>query len=487
MLQRRSIQLLVCALLGATSAPALPAVSHASHRLGLGQDPSAPRILLNQPLRAVEYQLGRLTNEELVLVERREDDVKYRPVYVAFLTRNGLAPQFRDEALAALTRMDKASASTVLLEAIAKVPLDDPLPAEKLLGLLYAQPATALRAGRDTFVKATSDATGGFVRRAAYGAIMVADGSPAQAWQIAAKADGHLVELLRSIPHLRKADDLRAQLFAPVAALVKDSNDGAVRSEALGVLGWTRRDGATFDLLAQEVIKGTDADARAAAIRSLQAIPEDVWPIAGIEPLARGMVAKVGELPPDGRTSPEVLDVIQFGERLAAKLPGESGRSVRRDLRALGVRVVRIQTLPEKLSFDVRWFVVEAGKPVQIVLVNVDAMPHNLLVSKPGSLEEIGTAGGAMPMPTDPAVKPFVPNSPLVLHATNLLKEGEIARLGFEAPAGPGEYVFVCTFPGHWVRMYGVMLVVDRLDAYESKPTIPTDPMTKQPFTSQRN
>ena len=29
----------------------------------------------------------------------------------------------------------------------------------------------------------------------------------------------------------------------------------------------------------------------------------------------------------------------------------------------------------------------------------------------------------------------------------------------------PGEYNFVCTFPGHWVRMYGVMLVVPSLDA----------------------
>lgn len=92
-----------------------------------------------------------------------------------------------------------------------------------------------------------------------------------------------------------------------------------------------------------------------------------------------------------------------------------------------------------------------------------------------------------MSMPTDASVKPFVPNSPLVLHATNLLKEGETARLGFTAPKEPGEYIYVCTFPGHWVRMYGVMLVVNALDAYESKPTIPTDPMTKQPFASQRN
>ena len=105
----------------------------------------APRILLDQPVRAVEYQLGRLTNDELTLVERKDDDARYRPVYVALLTRKGVAGQFRDEALAALEKIDKASRSRVLLDALTKVPLDDQVTAEKLLGLLLAQPAETLR------------------------------------------------------------------------------------------------------------------------------------------------------------------------------------------------------------------------------------------------------------------------------------------------------------------------------------------------------
>ena len=109
----------------------------------LAQD--APKILLDQPLRAVECQLGRLSNEELVLVERKEGDVRYRPVYFALLTRRGVAPQFRDEALTALVGLDKTSKSRVLLEALSKVPIDDALTGEKLLGLLLAQPADTLR------------------------------------------------------------------------------------------------------------------------------------------------------------------------------------------------------------------------------------------------------------------------------------------------------------------------------------------------------
>ena len=31
------------------------------------------------------------------------------------------------------------------------------------------------------------------------------------------------------------------------------------------------------------------------------------------------------------------------------------------------------------------------------------------------------------------------------------------------------------------------MLVVEKLDAWEAAPTVPTDPMTNKPFPSQRN
>jgi azurin len=443
-------------------------------------------------LRAVEYQLDRLSNDELVLVERKEDDVRYRPVYFALLTRKGVPAQYRDEALGVLTKMDKASRSKVLLEALAKVPVEDALTAEKLIGLLLGQPAEALRQERPLFLQAIeSTSPPALVLRAAYGAIFVGDGKPEAAWQLAMKYPGHMVELLAAVRSLSAAagggGDLREQLFTPVSGLLTTADDEATKAAALDALGWTRRDAATFELLAREVKPDAGEAARAAAIASLQRLPESAWPSPAIEPLARAILAVVAAAPPDRRTEPAILDAIQFGEKLAARLPDDPKRAVRRDLRALGVQVIRIETIPEKLSFDVKWFVVEAGKAVQIVLFNPDAMPHNLLVSQPGSLEAVGTAGAAMPMPTDPEAKAFVPDLPAVLYSTRLLKEGESERLGFTAPKKPGEYIFVCTFPGHWVRMYGVMLVVENLDAWEAKPTVPIDPMTKQPFTSRQH
>jgi azurin len=181
------------------------------------------------------------------------------------------------------------------------------------------------------------------------------------------------------------------------------------------------------------------------------------------------------------------VDALQLGEKLAALLPAGPRLNLRRDLRALGVQVVRMQTVPEQMLFDRKWFAVQAGKPVQIVLANPDAMPHNLVIGQPGSLQEVGTKGAAMPPPTDPDVKAYVPDTPLVLHATSLLNGGDTARLNFTAPAKPGEYVYLCTFPGHFVRMYGVMLVVENLEAWEAKPTVPTDPLTGKPFAPQRH
>ena len=112
-----------------------------------------------------------------------------------------------------------------------------------------------------------------------------------------------------------------------------------------------------------------------------------------------------------------MVEAIQLGEKLAEALPDEARRTVRRDLRALGVQVIRIEAVPEQMIFDRKWFVVEAGKPVKIVFYNPDVMSHNLLVGRPGSLKEIGTAASTMAPSNDPAVKPYVPDSPLVLQS----------------------------------------------------------------------
>jgi azurin len=170
----------------------------------------------------------------------------------------------------------------------------------------------------------------------------------------------------------------------------------------------------------------------------------------------------------------------------ATALPDLSAAAMRRDLRDTGVQTITVGTIPEQMLFDVRWFVVEAGKPVQLTLKNSDFMPHNIVIGQPGSVNAIGEAAAAMPPPTAANARAYVPDLPSVIEGSRLIQRDESDTIKFTAPAKPGQYTFVCTFPGHWVRMYGVMLVVPSLDAFEAKPSVPNDPMTGKPYEAQR-
>src|SRR3954470_280949 len=170
----------------------------------------------------------------------------------------------------------------------------------------------------------------------------------------------------------------------------------------------------------------------------------------------------------------------------ATALPDLSAAAMRRDLRDKGVQTIVVGTIPEQMLFDVKWFVVEAGKPVRVTLTNADAMPHNIVIGQPGSVAAIGAAAATMKPPADPNARAYVPDMPQVLQATKLVQRGESDTLNFNAPTTPGEYSFVCSFPGHYVRMYGVMLVVPSLDQFEPNPTPPMDPLSGKPFDSQR-
>jgi putative heme-binding domain-containing protein len=135
-------------------------------------------------------------------------------------------------------------------------------------------------------------------------------------------------------------------------------------------------------------------------------------------------------------------------------------------LNELGVRVVRVGTLFERMAFDKELIVIGAGKPVEFVFENTDLMPHNFVITQPGALEEIGQIAEQTAQQPEAAARHFVPASPKVLLASILLQPRQTQKLSFTAPSKPGVYPYVCTYPGHWRRMYGALYVVEDLDAY---------------------
>jgi len=121
-----------------------------------------------------------------------------------------------------------------------------------------------------------------------------------------------------------------------------------------------------------------------------------------------------------------------------------------------------IKTIKDLMQYDKRAIAVTAGSEVTIVLENTDAMPHNLLIIKPNSLESVGKAADEMLKMNNAAEKSYVPENANVLFHTSLVNPGESYTLKFKAPEVAGDYPYVCTFPGHWRGMNGIMKVVNK-------------------------
>jgi putative heme-binding domain-containing protein len=179
---------------------------------------------------------------------------------------------------------------------------------------------------------------------------------------------------------------------------------------------------------------------------------------------------------PAKRTTDSFIDAMQLVDRMMTKIPAESARELRDRLREITVRVIKIGTVEEEMRYDVPYFAVEAGRPLQILLENHDLMPHNLVITQPGALKGVAMAGLAAG-PEGTGGLPYVPDSPNVIAASEMISPDSSTRITLNAPTEPGEYPYVCTFPQHWYRMYGVMVVVEDLDVWNRNPVEPANPI----------
>ena len=119
-----------------------------------------------------------------------------------------------------------------------------------------------------------------------------------------------------------------------------------------------------------------------------------------------------------------------------------------------------INCVPERIMFDKATIRVKAGQPVKLTINNPDATQHNLLIlDKDTPVQEIGMAANEMAKDPEAAKKHYIPKDKRILQHTRLLEPHSSQTLRFIAPKAPGKYPYVCTFPGHWTVMKGVMIV----------------------------
>jgi len=127
---------------------------------------------------------------------------------------------------------------------------------------------------------------------------------------------------------------------------------------------------------------------------------------------------------------------------------------------AADVKAIKIRTIKEAMKYDLKEFTVKPGQTVEITFENPDAMAHNMVIVKPKMMAKVGQAGDKMMKDKKGLEKNYVPAMPEVLFSTPLVNPGQTYKLTFKAPETVGDYPYVCTFPGHWTLMNGVMKVV---------------------------
>lgn len=121
---------------------------------------------------------------------------------------------------------------------------------------------------------------------------------------------------------------------------------------------------------------------------------------------------------------------------------------------------ILLKVVEQKMQFDKKTFTVKAGQKVILKFSNPDFMQHNWVLIKPGTTEKVGAASDALARDPKGPERNYVPEMSEVLKATKLLNPEETVTLEFTAPVTTGSYPYVCTFPGHWRIMNGVMKVV---------------------------
>lgn len=119
---------------------------------------------------------------------------------------------------------------------------------------------------------------------------------------------------------------------------------------------------------------------------------------------------------------------------------------------------ITLAPVGETMAYDQTEFTVQPGQTVRLTFRNTAtnaAMNHNVVVLAAGA--DVNAVGQAA---MEAAATDYIPEEMTnqILAHTAMAAPGETVTVEFTAPAA-GDYTYVCTFPGHFMMMKGVMHV----------------------------
>jgi len=146
-----------------------------------------------------------------------------------------------------------------------------------------------------------------------------------------------------------------------------------------------------------------------------------------------------------------LLGAGQAPPSAAAPLPASAGGAVD--------TVVTIRAMGSALEYETTDIELEAGTTVTIRLDNsASSMPHNVVLLT--AHDQIRTVGIAALSAQQTEYVPAGEADKIIAH-TALASPGTVVEMTFEVPP-PGEYPYICTYPGHFQTMRGTLTSVER-------------------------
>lgn len=108
------------------------------------------------------------------------------------------------------------------------------------------------------------------------------------------------------------------------------------------------------------------------------------------------------------------------------------------------------------MAFDTKEIKVKTGSSIKVNLKNTgtdETMLHNIVFVKQGTEKEVAMEGLNLKDQNY-----FNASNPNVVVGSGVTKPGELVSISFTAPE-PGTYSYICTYPGHWQKMIGTLIV----------------------------
>lgn len=121
------------------------------------------------------------------------------------------------------------------------------------------------------------------------------------------------------------------------------------------------------------------------------------------------------------------------------------------------VAELKLASLGNTMTFDQTALTVSAGQRVHLTFTNasnMELLPHNWVLVKPGTEAAVAAAG----LKVGPTAGYIDVGNADIITSSPVAKKGTTVELNFTAPAA-GAYPYICTVPGHYLKMKGVLTV----------------------------